>query len=119
MVGNFLNAGSFVGDAEAFTVDSLLKVRSPILEWGLDLRQLTVDGQLQITDVTSTKGGDHSLLDYVISLLLRTKPEYLNFANELRHVKMAAQGAHSSRLLLHMWGFLEAEAASLTQTGSR
>lgn len=26
-VGNFLNAGSFVGDAEGFTADSLLKVR--------------------------------------------------------------------------------------------
>jgi hypothetical protein len=25
-VGNFLNAGSFVGDAEGFTADSLLKV---------------------------------------------------------------------------------------------
>lgn len=68
-VGNFLNAGSFVGDAEGFTADSLLK----------------------IVDVTSTKGSKHSLMDYITNLLLKTNPSAVTFPHDLRHVKAAAQ----------------------------
>lgn len=86
-LGNFLNQGTFVGDASAFSLNSILKVGFIVCAKTFNNLKF-----LQLRDVASNRGKQENLLHYLVGVLLDHKPEMVRWHEEIRHAKEATKG---------------------------